>query len=203
MFLRNKFKIILTVILCTAFFLGVSYVYLNYSFNKQLSATDIKENSVPYERIPENQGIAFVFSDDSAMLVYLDFKSQCIRLINVPQFKGEQVQYSGYNANFTVHMDYDLIEGIVDRIGGVNLNVNEQTFRYTGVQVVELLLNNNNETLKKQLITEIFNQISKNDFSKDDFIYIIENSKNNLSVIDCIYWIEHLKNMSGKISFID
>ena len=32
-------------------------------------------------------------------------------------------------------------------------------------------------------------------FSKDDLVYILENSKSTLSFVDCIDWINHLKNI--------
>ena len=75
--------------------------------------------------------------------------------------------------------------------------------RYTGLQAIELILTDEDNNVKKQAIMQIFNGIAKNNFSKDDFVYIIENSKSNLSIIDCIYWLEHLKQMCQNINYIN
>ena len=93
--------------------------------------------------------------------------------------------------------------GIIDRIGGIDLTFEEETLRYTGSQVIECLLKDNTNKVKRQIISQIFEKISKNDFSKDDFVYIIENSKTNLRLIDCIYWIGYLKDMSATVNFIE
>ncbi|MBQ8267756.1 MAG: hypothetical protein IJZ21_05170, partial [Clostridia bacterium] len=99
--------------------------------------------------------------------------------------------------------DYQLIGGIVDRVGGVNVEVNGETLRYTGVQIIDLISVNPDEDMKAQVITQIFRQISENNFSKDDFIYIIENSKSNLTVVDCIYWLDYIGEMRGNINFVN
>lgn len=189
--------------MCLALFFGVAYAYLSYNFNKATADADQKDYTVPYERLPQNCGIAFVYPDSSATLMYLDFENICIRLLAIPQFIGEQELYHGYTADYTVQTSYELIEGIVDRIGGVNISYSDETMRYTGIQVIDLISEGCDDELKNQLLAEIFKQISKNNFSKDDFVYIIENSESNLSIIECIYWCEYIKDMSGRISFIN
>ncbi len=184
-------------------FFGVAYAYLYYNFNKSIAEADQKDYTVPYERVPENCGIAFVFPNNSAVLVYLDFDNLSIKLFDIENFDSTRPEYNGYNADYTVHTNYEIIEGIIDRIGGANLDYGGEKLRYTGVQVIDLISRGCDSDLKRQLILEIFEQISKNNFSKDDFVYIIENSESDLSVIDCIYWLDYIKEMSGRISFIN
>lgn len=202
-FLKKIFKRVFIAVLSLILFFGVAYAYLHYNFNNATTDADQKDYTVPYERRPQNCGIAFVYPNSSATLVYLDFENTCIRLLDLNDFSENQKYYRGYSADYSVKTSYELIEGLVDRVGGVNIEYGGELLRYTGVQVIDLISNGCGAEIKNQILAEIFKQISKNNFSKEDFVYIIENSESNLSIIDCIYWLDYIKDMSGKISFID
>lgn len=183
-------------------FFGVSYAYLDYNLSK-VADTDQKDYTVPYNRAPENCSVVFVYPDNTATLVYLDFAKENIRLVNISNYDPACPEYYGYSADYNVKISYDLIEGIIDRVGGIDITHNNEQFRYTGVQVIDLIAYGSVDDIKKQILTQIFNKISKNSFSKDDMVYIIENSEGNLSFIDCIDWLDYLENMSNRISFIN
>ena len=201
-FLKSILKKALIIFLSGAIFFGAAYAYLQHSFNETAKRAEQKDYTVPYERLPENCGIAFVFPEGSALLAYLDFEESSIKLLDLPDFQV-QTEYFGYTADYTVQVSYELIGGIIDRIGGISIEYGGETLRYTGVQVVDLIADGSVKDLKKQIILQIFNGISKNNFSKDDFVYIIENSKSNLSIIDCIYWLDYIGDMCNRISFVN
>lgn len=201
-FLKSIIKKALIIFLCGGLFFGASYGYLHFNFNKQAAKAEQKEYAVPYKRIPENVGIAFVFPDASAILAYLEFDESRINLLDIEQFQP-QPEYFGYTADYVVECDYTLVEGLVDRVGGVSLSIDGGIMRYTGSQVLELIATGKGKQIKKQLISQFFARIEKNNFSKDDFIYIIENSKSDLSFVDCIYWIEYIDDMSKNINFVN
>lgn len=202
-FVKRIFKTALITVLCVAIFFGAAYAYLDYNLNKVVKDTEQKDYTVPYVRTPENRGIALVFPEDSAILVYLDFEDECIRLVDIESFDPACPQYYGYTTDYTVQISYELIEGIVDRVGGIELEYGGQKLRYTGVQVIDLIAYGHAQEMKRQIVLEIFNKISKNSFSKDDFVYIIQNSESNLSFVDCIDWIDYLKDMSGRVNFVN
>ena len=192
------------IIFCSALlFFGGAYAYLYYNFNKQTATTDQKDYTVPYEKLPDNAGIAFLLPDSSTLLAYLDFENNCINVLNIENYDSSNNLYYGYTVDFTVETDYQFIAGLVDRVGGVNIETNGETLRYTGIQLIDLISTGCDSDIKSQIISQIFEQISKNDFSKDDFVYIIENSKSNLSVVDCIYWLDYIGEMSGRINFVN
>ena len=188
---------------CGLIFFMCAYAYLDRNLQKDTANIDEKDYTVPYKKNPDNKGIAFVFPDDSAVISYLDFENENIKILQIENFDEDVSDYFGYTADYTVLADYYLISGIVDRVGGVNINTGNETLRYTGVQAVELISADSTGLIKKQIISEIFNQISKNSFSKDDFIYIIENSKSDLSIIDCIYWVGYIEKMSQNIVYVN
>ena len=208
-FLRRNFfcktvfkRAVVIIISALVFFLG-AYAYLDYNLNRQTAEADRKDYTVPYEQIPENAGIAFLLPDGSAVLAYLDFENDCINVINIERYDSGNALYYGYTADFTVETDYKLIGGIIDRIGGVNIEIDGEILRYTGVQVIDLISQNSNGNIKNQIIIGIFEQISKNNFSKNDFIYIIENSKGSLTVVDCVYWLDYIEQICGRINFVN
>lgn len=184
------------------FFFG-AYAYLDYNLNQQTAKADEKDFTVPYKSIPDDAGIAFLLPDSSGVVAYLDFENSCINVISIENYDRANNLYYGYTVDFIVETDYQLIGGIVDRVGGVNIEANGEILRYTGVQIIDLISVNPDEDIKAQVITQIFRQISKNNFSKDDFIYIIENSKSNLTVVDCIYWLDYIDEMRSNINFVN
>lgn len=208
-FLKSKFfdkkivKVAFVVFFCITVFFLSAYAYLNYSFGQQSAKADKKDYTVPYERLPENCGIVFFLPDDSAFMTYLDFENLCVKILNLDDYDSENNLYYGYSANYTVEINYELIGGIIDRVGGINLEIGGETLRYTGVQTVDLISESTDKSIKFLIIEQIFTQISKNNFSKDDFVYIIENSKSDLSLVDCIYWLEYFPEMSEEIIFVN
>lgn len=188
--------------MCGLLFFGIAYSYLQLSLNGAFS-TDNKDQQTPYKIYPKNSGVAIVLDDGSAVLAYLDFKNNNIKLVDIPQFDKGIEEYNGFSVDYTVQTNSTLLEGVIDRVGGVNLKCDGKKMRYTGNQVVELISNGCENELKQQLFLQIFNQIAKNDFSKSDFVYIMENSKSNLSIVECITWIDYLPDMCENISFVN
>ncbi len=187
---------------CGMLFFGVSYAYLHYNINK-VTQIEQKDYTVPYKHIPDNAGIGFLLPDSSAVLVYLNFENNCINVVNIENYDTSNDLYYGYTVDYTVEVDYPFIGEMVDRVGGINIQVNGEELRYTGVQVVELIRENKNSNIKSQIITEVFRQISNNGFSKENFVYIIQNTKTDLSLLDCIYWMDYIDNIRGDIKFIN
>lgn len=203
MFLKNIIKRAFIIFLCGMLFFGLAYAYLYFNFNKPIAKADQKDYTVPYNPMPENAGVAFLLPDSSAVLAFLDFENGCINVVNIEKYDVHNKLYYGYTADFTVQTDYELISGIIDRVGGINIEISGETLRYTGVQVVELISEKQNTNIKPQIIYGIFKQISKNNFSKDDFLYIIENSSSDLKLVDCIYWLEHIDNLCSRINIVN
>ena len=187
---------------CGMMFFGVSYAYLRYNLNKTAKAQQ-EEYNVPYEYVPNNAGIGFLLPDGSAVLVYLNFENSCINVVKVENYDKNNDVYYGYTVDYTVEVTTELLSGIVDRVGGVNLQVGEETLRYTGVQVVQLVLENQDSNIKSQIISELFRQISKNGFTRENFVYIIQNAKTDLSLLDCIYWLDYIDEIRNDIKFMN
>lgn len=199
----NILKKISIVFFCGLIFFVLSYAYLSHNIdNKKGSEVYQKELKIPYEHTPESRGVSFVFEDRSAVLVYLDFYSRNISLYNIEEFTSEN-NYGKFTSDYTVWVNNTLIEGIVDRVGGVTIETNGKTLRYTGVQIADMLSQDVNREMRQEILLQIFKQISKNDFQKDDFIFIIENTETDLSLVEGIYWLGYIKEMSLNTEFVN
>ena len=193
----------LITFLSVVIFLGVAYAYLAYNTKKQSTGIEQKEDKVPYQFLPQNCGIAIVFPKGSALLAYLDFNEKSIILVNIENYDAECSQYYGYTTNYTVNASYSLLQEMVDRVGGVDSEQNGTSIRYTGTQIVDLFTCDYADDIQRQTISQIFKKISKNGFSGEDVVYLIENCETNISFIDCIYWLDHIKEMSGNVKFVN
>lgn len=182
-------------------FLGVSFGYLKYNFGIKTTQINQKADYVPYQKTPSNCGMTFVFPESNAYLFYLDFENLRINVINIPEFDEKIYSYNGCTNDFQMYADSQFVEGIIDRIGGIDLTNQSETLRYTGSQVIDYLANDTSMNVRQKIISQILKKFSKNGFSKDDFVYIIENSESNLDFIDGIYWIDYLKDMSQNVDF--
>ena len=190
--------------MCASLLFGISFSYLKHSLTPETSETQQQEEGVLYnKKTPANCGISFVFDEQSACLIYLDFKGGCINVIDIPQFDKNISFYNGYSNDFQVYTKEGFVEGIVDRIGGIDLELDGETLRLTGLQVADYFCQNDTHEKRQKIIAQIFEKFSKNDFAKEDFVYIIENSKSNLNFIDCIYWLDYLKDMSQNVNFVN
>ncbi len=202
MILKKLIKRAFIIFFCGVLFFGVSYAYLRINLNK-VAKIEQKDYTVPYEHIPDNAGIGLLLPDNSAVLVYLNFENSCINVVNIDNYDAGNNLYYGYTVDYTVEMNYQLISGLVDRLGGVNIQLGGETLRYTGVQVVDLITGNKDNNIKSQIINEVFRQISKNGFSKENFVYIIQNAKTNLSLLDCIYWLDYIDKIRDDIKIMN
>lgn len=203
LFNKNVLKRAFIVFFSGLIFFFCSYVYLNLNLKNDTQAADQKDYTVPYEQVPQNACVVFVFPSDNAYFVNLDFESRNIKLVTLENFDPKNQNHYGYTADYMVECDYQLLVGLIDRIGGVNLTLEKETLRYTGVQVIDLIATGSFKKIKTQLLSQIFDQIAKNGFSKEDLVYIIENSESNLSVVDCIYWLDYIVDMSSRVSFVN
>lgn len=203
-FLKKNTKLFLKTVvisaLCLFLFIGVGYLYLNKNF----VSTETKNESVPYyQETPKNCGILFEVLGDKTFF-YLDFDNSKISVLLYPNdVKLSDNEIYGYSIDYSVNADVDFIADLVDYLEGIELNIHNETLRYTGVQVVDIILDDKELSQKKQILNAITKKIAKNGIGKDMLLYMIENCDTNLTVPDFYYWPEYLQNISCNLQIID
>lgn len=191
-------KTVIFSILCCAVFIGVGYFYLENEFKP----IENKTESVPYYSLPDNTGLVFDICSHKS-LFFLDFEQKVLSVI-FSDDATEDFGYYGYSAEFVVEGDYAFVGGIVDLVGGIDYVSEEGEESLTGIQVEELLSTTPDlSEIRTLIIEQIASKISKNGFTKEDFLYIIENSNTDLTVPDCYYWSEYIEDMCFNLRFIN
>ena len=202
--MKKKIKTILgTVIICTlccAVFVGMGYFYLDSKLQ------DVKQNvqSVPYfSDEPDNVGMMIEIEGQKTFF-FLDFYYKGVNVIYDADDLIENGNIMGYQIDHYILADYSLLEGIIDIVGGIELENGSEALRYTGVQITDMLSTSvDYDNLERMVIKKIIKKISENGFQKEDFLYIIENSETTLTVPICYYWSDYMKELCGSLNEVN
>jgi len=205
--LEKILKTMLSLVLCGGVLLGGAYLYLKY---KPLESTSIvqgqKENE-PYTKektdIPENCGILVNMSDNSGCLIYLDFEKGKISALPTSDTTEIKKDFKGYDVDCQVNCDYLTLSEFVDRIGGVEIENNEEKIRLSGDQLFEYLWENKSTEVEDRLIAAVAQSIKENGITRSDLVYLMDNCETTgLTLSRCYYWSDFLEEMSNNITVI-
>lgn len=203
-YLKKKIRFaikVFTFCLCLLLvFIGSGYFYLSH----ELTPAETKQEAIPYNNtLPQNAGVIFDICGDRT-LCYMNFETETLSIVFDDKNTSVGEKLYGYPADYIVKGDYDLLCGIIDIIGGVELGWEEEILRYTGVQITEKLERTvDRDTLRREIIGKIIEKISYRGFQKEDLLYIIENSETNLTVPDCYYWPQYIKNLATGVRIVN
>lgn len=203
--IKKTAKMLISFLACLGVLLGISYAYLSNKNEEIKTRVRSEKKDEPYvSNAPDNCGVCLIMPDDSGMLFYLDFKKTKITVLPISDATEISGDYLGYSVDYSVYADYNLVSGIIDRIGGIDIEENGEKMRLTGDGATELLSVNNNLDKKVKVLEATFNSISKNGLSRDDLVFIISNcDSTELSLGDCFYWAEYLSGMAENITVVN
>ncbi len=201
--MKHKYKLFFKTVAisaaCCILFIAIGYFYLDLKLNKP-AKTEVKD--VPYSYTPQNKGLLFDISG-SKTLIYLNFEEKSVAVV-MSGFSSEQESVYGYPIDYTVATDYNLLGGIIDTVGGIELEIGEEDLIYTGIQVVDFLTTTpESNKLRREIIEKILYKIAQNGFLRQDFIYIIENSNTNLTVPDCYFWQDSISELCKTVRILE
>ncbi len=202
--LKKKWKIFfITVIIsgwCLTVFVGIGYYYLS----QNILNTDIEPSQkVPYtQEKPQNAGVVLDIAGDKSF-VYLDFKREliCASLFLEESKIGENIY--GYNCDYTLNTDIDFIVELVDYLEGIELTINNETLRYTGVQIADIIVLDKDREHKVDIFNAVMQKISKNGIGNDFFLQAVEKYDTNITVPDFYYWPDYIKSCAANLQVID
>ena len=181
-------KLLCICIICCSLFVGGGYFYLRQNFKE----TENKVSSVPYSfSAPENKGIMFDICEDLTFL-YLDFDEEKLKVIIPPETEYEG-EIFGYPIDFTVKTDYSFVAELIDCADGIELNIEGEALRYTGVQITDILSRKVDiSELKRQIITALMKKIGENGIDGEFFDFLVESTDTDITVPDCYYWEKYI-----------
>lgn len=187
-------------LVCSLIFIGIGYLYISASIKE----TENKSQKVPYytENV-DSVGVLFELEGNKS-LIFLDFENSSVTYVDANEKVITDNKCGGYNVDYTVSADYSLVSDIIDRLGGIELVVENKKHNYMGVQVKEIIEKTPDITrFRKQIAEAIFEKISLVSFSRNDFAFIIENSSTDLTVPDIFYWEKYIKETCKKAYFVN
>lgn len=177
-------KRVIIIFLCMLTFATVSYLYLHNIKTEEPS--DAPNSLIPYSSFPKNAFLIFEFTNGS-LIAELDFEKSFLLITN--NFEEREL----LDNCFTVKADDKLISGMIDRVGGIELFSDGQLMRFTGTQIIDMLKESqNSKSLSLNVLDEYLKKLSVLNITRQDFVYIIENSDTDLSIPDCFYWHEYI-----------
>lgn len=187
------FKRAVIILMCMTVFAGSAYLYLRYDqLNRQ---TDLEQSLVPYSSVPESAAILLNLPHGRFWL-HLDFESLTLTVKNQIPDEFTDDEY------FTVSADERLTAGMIDRVGGIELLTDGELLRFTGHQVTELLNSSVDPTeLRNAAIKEYLKKAGEVGISRQDLVFMIENSETDLTVPDCFYWPEYTAELCRNCKF--
>ena len=166
-------------------FFTVGFFYLD-SRLENMTVSE-KTESVPYYSVPSDATILLNICEDS-ILVNLKFEDE---KINIAFVDGNEYDY-GYTIDYNINCNYELVGYLVDISGGIEID----GLRQTGIQITEMLQQTLVKNSQKRAITEaIINGIANCSFTKEDLLFIIENSENDLKFNECYFWTNYISKL--------
>lgn len=198
----KRFKIFFFLLCLGLSFLLVGYVFINKTLNYQ--TVDGKNESVPYYKFsPENTGIMFEIGLDKTLFV-LNFDEKTLEVVYPEIDENGNLSTFGHPHNYTVSCSYDLVEYMVDCVGGIELEQNGEILRYTGTQVAEKLqFSIVSPEEKKEIAKKIISGFYSVGFSEENFLFITENCETNLNYSDTLLWKDYITELFGFVRFVN
>lgn len=189
--LKTFLYVLCAVILSGALFLSVIFVITR----ENLIGVDVPKTDVPYSQsgfIPENTTVLFVFPDSFGVAIDLDFEKNFTSAVIIKDASEETAKQYGFKIAHSCVCDYPFMMDFIDIIGGIELNENGEVYRYTGVQVCNLVASYPDDiSLRARIIEAIFLKISKYGLSDKALSCIIEDTRTSLSAPACYGWTEN------------
>lgn len=177
------------------------YFYLNNLLN--ITSVAKNEEKIPYYSVPENTTILFKICNDN-LLIDLDFNESIINVLLVDESFSTNTDLYGYSVDYTVKSDYDLVSFLVDNVGGIELENDGELLRYTGVQICEMFeYSKVSNDKKNEIIKKIIDGIAVTGLTKEDMLFIIEESETNLNFSIAYLWVDHIKELCKFPRFIN
>lgn len=200
--MKKYLKLAIIMFLSSCIFFGASYFYLYESLKNEEKAADIKQNNIPYSEISENRGLLFRINGKK-VLFFLDFQQEISYIVNIDNNDDILDDYAGYPIDYKFDIDYYVLSSVVDRIGGLDLEIKNEILRYTGVQVCDIINTDYSPDIPLKIVSAVCKKISETGFSNDDFVFLIDNTNTALTVPECLYWQEYIKSVFANAVFVN
>lgn len=178
------------------------YLYFNSLLNKKVAS--VPQESIPYyEQKPDNTTLLLEICT-TQILLNLDFEQEILNILYPEDSVTIGDVVFGYEVNHIIKADYSLAEYFTDAVQGIELTVDGQTLRYTGVQIYELLnFSYVSDELGREILAAIISGIGQNSITDEELLYVVKNYETDLKFSDCFMWTDYLQKLCRFPRFVN
>jgi hypothetical protein len=184
------------------FFMGILFVFTR----ENLMGADVPKTDVPYDAnfIPNNTTLLLTFPDNYGAVIEFKFKEKFINALILKDATKESVKEYGFFVDHTAECDYSFMMDFIDKIDGIDLALDGKSYRYTGVQICNLVASFKDDTpLRAKILEGVFNKISNSGLRTEALYCIIEDTNTTLSVPSCYGWCEYMKETCSSFNILN
>lgn len=193
------------VVCACLFFVLVSV----FSVSVGLSRKPVQQISekVPYisEESPEAFGVLIGFSGAQSIYLRFDRLEQKTTVIMLPNNATvSTVLEYGYYVDSETNANFDFLARFIDNFGGIELNTGaDGIFKYTGVQITEMLKGTNDAVFKKTVISKVLSGMKQKEVSRADLLMLIENTDTDLNFPNAYYLHDTINSALNTVTFVN
>ena len=159
--------------------------------------------SVPFYQIPNNKTFLLEICEDK-ILMNFDFAQSVLNIIYLPEFRKNENNIYGYEIDYNLKTDYEFVGYLVDQVGGITLNIDDETLRYTGTQITEMLeFSPITQEIKYEILKNLIYAIGITGFTKENLLYIVENCESELKFNEGILFLDYIADCCKFPRFIN
>ncbi len=193
------------LIICACLFLVLASVF-GVSVGVTTKPVQEIEENVPYisDEAPSFFGLLMRFEGAQSVYFAFDKQSRKTTVIMLPNnADSSSVLEYGYYVDCVSHADFDFLARFIDNFGGIELNTDSGLFKYTGVQITEMLKKTNDIHFKKTVINRVINNISEKTLERADLLMLIEGTDTDLNFPSAYYLHDTINSALSTVSFVN
>lgn len=194
------------LLVCMCFLVVLSAIFL-VSLKTAVEPVTKTPDNIPYvsDDAPDFFGALIRFSEAGSIYLAFDKAEEktTVILLSNSATEAEVAEY-GYRSDCIADANFDFLARFIDSFGGIELlNEGGETFKYTGVQITEMLSKTNDDTFKKTVISRLLNAMKNKGVERADLVSFIEQNKTNLNYPSVYYLHNTLNSSLSAISFVN
>lgn len=193
------------IIVCVCLFLVFAAVFGVSVGVNSAPVQEIKEN-VPYEsdEAPSFFGLLMRFEGAQSVYFAFDKAEQKTTVIILPNSASMgAVQEYGYYVDCEADATFDFLARFIDNFGGIELNTDNGLFKYTGVQITEMLKGTNDIIFKKTIISRVCERMRLQGLERADLLMLIEGTDTDLNFPSAYYLHDTVNSALGTLTFVN
>ncbi|MCQ2449497.1 MAG: hypothetical protein MJ132_04840, partial [Clostridia bacterium] len=184
--LKRFLQTAVVLMLCLTVFGGMAFLYLRFVPPAKMITTDTAQHEILYELPPENAAVICRMPSGKAVTFSLDFAENTLTVFNVEN--GESLSANRY----VCVLDRELLIDLIDRVGGLEMEIEGQKLRLPGVQAISFFERRPTAGNRQKLLYAFTKQVARYGLDRDDLQALFQNGSPTLPDAALQGWPQYL-----------